>query len=154
MERWISVIDLLSFPESKKVVLEGNEEELKELLFNIGMDISEDYLEYQVCLHRPLTYIAANKNPVYTGRWFSEERRDDVWMESEHCTRQNKLERLGTKDLEFMKELIAMSQYPNYTGDLINHMKNGRSRLPKVDTNLKYELEWETEEGEACHKVI
>lgn len=122
MHRIISVIDLLSCAESKEILKNEDEKAFEQLLFDIGFDINQ-HIDYQICLHRPMSYLAADKHPVEAGRWIGVERKDSAWLESEHCTYDNKLEIIGTKDLEFQKELVAMSQPPNFTLNICEHLK-------------------------------
>lgn len=123
MIRWISIVDLLSFEESKEIVQSGSDKEFKELFFNIGFDITRE-IEYQMCLHRPMVYMAAQKAPILTIRWVGHERRDKMWMQSEYCSWENKLEELGTRDLAFQKELVAMGQFPNFTSMILEHIRD------------------------------
>lgn len=122
MHRAISIIDLLIFDEVKEILKNGDEKAFEELLFEIGFDINK-HIHYQICLHRPMSYMAADKKPIESARWIGEERRDREWMESEYCTYDNKLELIGITDLGFQKELVGMSQPPNFTAMACNHLK-------------------------------
>lgn len=117
MHRVVSTFDLLSFDESKKVLSEGSEEDLINLLYELGF--SKDHeIEIQECAHRPMVTKA-----VYNGaRFFGRERIDDEWLNSEYCTRENKLELIGVKDTSFLKELLEMSKETNFTAMIVSHI--------------------------------
>lgn len=122
MHRAISVIDLLSFDESKQIIERGNKAEFVVLLHNIGFDIKQP-IDYQICFHRAMI----DNEIYYSGRWVGSERGDSEWINGEHCTLENKIEKVGTKDLALQDELIKMSSLPNYTAMTIDKMKASRT---------------------------
>ena len=122
MHRAISVIDLLSFPESRDIVQSGNKAEFVVLLHNVGFDIKQP-IDYQICLHRALI----DNEIYYSGRWVGSERGDNEWLRSEYCTLENRIEKVGTKDLALQDELNKMSSMPNYTAMTIEKMKASRT---------------------------
>lgn len=124
MHRIISTFDLFSFDESTNILLEVSEQgtvtdELLSLLFTLGMDIKEEIF-YECVLHYPLSM----NTPVEGGRFVGKERSDKEWMESEYCTIENRLERVGIKDRGLQKEMMNLYNYPNYTGMIVNHLES------------------------------
>lgn len=118
--RWVSIYDLLEIEESREALLKDDEESLKSQLWTSGFDVDELF-ELQVCLHRQMFF--GDKKPVYGIRFISRERVDQWWVDSEHCTLENKLEIIGTKDLEFQKQLVGMYCPPNFTAMACDHLK-------------------------------
>lgn len=114
MQRSISLIDLLSVRESKQVLLDGDGEGFKEMMHNIGFDVRKE-VEWQLCLHRPMSYLSTDKAPVYGARWVGEERQDPEWVSSEYCSFENKMEIIFKKDRGFHQQLQEMSTLPNFT---------------------------------------
>lgn len=121
--RTISLEDIRSVPEAHKVLLSGDETLFKELLFSIGFDVERD-IEMEVVTHRPMVHQKEITGP----RWIGHERRDDEWMKSKHCTQENRLEKVGTTDLAFQRELVAMGSLPNYTAMIISHIKGAEGK--------------------------
>jgi hypothetical protein len=118
MHRVISYEDLLSFPESKEILMDGNETRLYGLLYDIGFDINKE-VEYQNCLHRPMIH----NLPVEGVRIFGTERTDKEWMKSTYCTMENKLEQTGMKDVALLREMLNMMKVSNFTSEIIDHIK-------------------------------
>lgn len=110
-------MDLLSFPESKDVVVREDEEALKEILYSLGFDVYKYGYEYQIVLHRPLT---TNK-PIKTGRFIGYERDDEEWLNSGMCSEEKRLGMMYLKDKEFVKDLERMSEYPKWTLIAMEH---------------------------------
>lgn len=123
MVRYISIYDLLSYEDSKRIVMSGDSEAFKKLLHDIGFDTKED-IEMQECLHRPMVFIAANKTPVYGLRFVGEERTDDEWVKSGHCSHENKLRIIGRTDVGFQRELLNMCSYPKFTLMACDYLKS------------------------------
>lgn len=118
--RVLSVVDALSFPESRKVVLSGDKKLLYEMLYSLGFDVFKSDLEYQICYHRPL--VAPNK-VVYTGRWVCRERDDEEWLNSGWASEEKKREMVFFKDPDLYKDLHEMSSYPNWSGRIEKYLK-------------------------------
>lgn len=116
--RWVSVFDLLQFERSREAILNDDFTEFYNILYEIGIDIDKE-IDVQYVTHRPLS----TKTPFTGLRWVGEERRDKEWLESEWCTRENKLELLGAKDVSFLKEIIEMSKLPQFTQRAMDHLK-------------------------------
>jgi hypothetical protein len=131
MHRAISVIDLLSFPESRDIVQSGNKAEFVVLLHNIGFDIKQP-IDYQICFHRAMI----DNDVYYSGRWVGSERGDNEWLKSEYCTLENKIEKVGTKDLALQEELTRISSLPNYTAMTIEKMRVSREEYELFDEHL------------------
>lgn len=123
MLRWISVTDLISFPDSKKIVLEGDEDKFAELLHDIGFDIEKGY-EFEECLHRPMVFKGVDKQPIMGWRIVGTERRDNQWMMSGYASMENRLEKVGEKDVSLLKDMLDMSKQTNFTAMMIDDMKN------------------------------
>lgn len=120
MQREISLYDLMEFEKSRKVIVEGDYSGFYDILFELGVDIDEQ-IDTQDCLHRPLT----SGNVVkYGTRWVGVERSDKEWMESEWCTRENKLRVMGRKDPEFVRDLEKMGSYPEFTQRAMDCLKS------------------------------
>ena len=134
--RAISVIDLLSVPEMKEIVMERDVEAFTKAMWDSGFD-TQYGLMYQVCWHR--TFF--DKTPVYTGRFVSEERSDKEWMNSGNASYEKRLEQYGKTDREFQRMLIEMNAYPNFTGIVIDNME-------KHSGHLETELFYKEEENE------
>ena len=131
MHRAVSVIDLLSFPESKAILQNDNKGEFVVLLHTIGFDIKQP-IDYQVCHHRALI----DGQVYYTGRWVGSERGDDEWLSSEYCTLENRIEKVGIKDLSFQEDLVRMSSLPNYTAMTIDKMKFSQNERDLFEEHL------------------
>lgn len=131
MHRAVSVVDLLSFPESKAILQNDNKGEFVALLYTIGFDINQP-IDYQICNHRALI----DGEIYYTGRWVGQERGDSEWLRSVYCTLENRIEKVGTKDLAFQEELIKMSAMPNYTAMTIDKMKASQTENDLFEEHL------------------
>jgi cobalamin biosynthesis Co2+ chelatase CbiK len=123
MHRIISLVDLRSVPEAREIMEANDAAAWYRLLHDIGFDVNRD-IEMEVVAHRPMT----SQEVVTCPRWVGHERRDDVWMASEHCTFENKLEVIGIKDLAFQRELVAMGATPNYTAMFIDHIRQSSKK--------------------------
>ena len=117
MQRAVSVFDLLNHPESKAVVASGDKEQLEQLLFSIGFDISKE-IEEEMCWHRPLY----TNETMYGTRWIGSERTDQEWLKSEFCTFDNRLERVGLKDVGLQRDLLKMCSVPSIMEKMIASM--------------------------------
>lgn len=131
MHRAVSVVDLLSFPESKAILQNNNKGEFVALLYTIGFDIKQP-IDYQICNHRALI----DGQIYYTGRWVGQERGDDEWLKSVYCTLENRIEKVGVKDLAFQEELNKMSAMPNYTAMTIEKIRAARNEYDIFDEYL------------------
>lgn len=119
MQRSISMFDLFLSEDSKKIIIEGNEDKLNKLLFEIGFDINKE-IEYDYCNHRPMS-----TNVPYLGwRLIGTERTDIEWMKSKYCSKENRFEQIGMKDLSLLKEILEMSKEGNFTQMIIEHISD------------------------------
>lgn len=124
--RTISMEDIKFVPEafeilvasSKQTDVEKGKTAFMEMLHDIGFDI-ERGVEMEVVKHRPMVH----QKEVECPRWVGHERRDPEWMNSKHCTQENRLEVIGCTDLAFQKELVQMGQMPNFTAMFISHIQ-------------------------------
>lgn len=114
--RYISVFDLLSVKEAKEIVANDDYTRFYDLLFDIGFDINRE-IEFQEVYCRSFI----NHNIICLGRWIGFERVDEEWINSEYCTFENKL--LCREDKSMVMELAKMSNVPNFTGMLIEHIE-------------------------------
>lgn len=119
MQRAVSIFDLLIYPESRAIVASEDREQLNQLLFSIGFDISKE-IEEEVCWHRPLY----TNELVYGIRWAGSERIDQEWLESKWCTFDNRLERIGLKDVELQRDLLKMCTVPSIMEKMIASMND------------------------------
>lgn len=119
MHRVVSLFDLIQIEKSREAFINNDMTLWYEILHELGFDINRDILE-QKCLHRPLS----TNEPFFGIRWIGTERKDEEWLSSPYCTRENKLEVIGIKDLEFQKDLLDMSRYPQWTQRAMEHMKD------------------------------
>jgi hypothetical protein len=123
MHRTISLEDLRSVPQAMEV-LEGNDmAAFYTMLHDIGFDVNRE-IEMEVVAHRPMVH----QEIVICPRWVGHERKDDEWMKSKSCSFGNKLEKIGTTDLAFQKELVAMGATPNYTAMFIDHIRQSSKK--------------------------
>lgn len=128
--RYVSMVDLLSIPEMKEIIMNADKPAFMKAMWDSGFDTVYG-LMYQVCWHRPFF----SNIPIYTGRFVSEERSDANWVNSEHCSLEKRLEHYGKYDPELQKDLVALSAMPNFTSMFIEHVK----RQPYGDeTELYY----------------
>lgn len=114
--RYISAFDLLSVEEAKEIVANDDYTKFYDLLFDIGFDINRE-IEFQEVYCRSLI----NHNIICLGRWIGFERVDKEWINSEYCTFENKL--LYREDKSMVMELAKMSNVPNFTGMLVEHIE-------------------------------
>ena len=118
MIRWISLYDLLSFPESSDIVHNSDFIAFYQLMHDIGFDINEE-IEYQDLYVRALV-----DNSIQLGRFVGIERKDDEWRDGGYCTFENRLEIAGKKDLSLQRELMKMSIESNFTGQLQQYLED------------------------------
>lgn len=122
--RWISVLDLLEFKESRDIVYRGNISELEQLLYSCGFDVYTWGIAYQICNHRPLCWSKnGNNRTAYTMRFLSLERNDPEWINSGNMSEEKKQEVMYLNDPEFQEELARMSVFPNPTLDIMNKLE-------------------------------
>ena len=123
MHRIISLVDLRSVPEAREIMESLDYAAWYRLLHDIGFDVSRE-IEMEVVAHRPMS----SQEVVTCPRWVGHERKDAEWVESIHCTFENKLERIGITDLAFQRELVAMGATPNYTAMFIDHIRQSSKK--------------------------
>ena len=112
--RWISIVDLLSYRESREIVVEEDVESFNKMMHDIGFDMKYGIL-YQICLHRPMVHKGTDKPPVYTGRFVGEERFDEEWLTSGNASEEQRRNHMWLDDPSFVEELEKLSTYPNFT---------------------------------------
>lgn len=121
--RWISVVDLLSHEKAKKILMHGSNEDIKEMLYGLGFDVYGYGLEYQIVVHVPLSWKSYKNKSVYTGRFVSQERSDEEWIESGNCSEEKRLSKMYLEDKELVKEIERLSYLPNWTGMAMAHLE-------------------------------
>jgi|SRR5690606_24015844 len=128
MHRALSFYDINKVPEAEEVFVSGDEVKIMNMLFDVGFDIKRP-IEQQYCLHRAMT----NNQVVEGWRFVGTERKDEEWLRSEYCTRENKLEVVGAKDFHLLKDLIVLDKRPNFTQMIVDHMQGEPDSV-----NIKY----------------
>lgn len=118
--RSVSLWDLMNYEESKKAALSGDRKQLEDILFKLGLDVAKGYEEEQI-LHRPLS--KKDKEPWFGIRYSSFERQDFEWLNSEHCSWENKLD---NTDVSLRDDLISLGQQSNFTDSIIQHISGGQ----------------------------
>jgi energy-converting hydrogenase Eha subunit F len=119
--RHLSIIDLAnSVPGAVGIMKRNNKEEVDALLHSLGFCVKMGYT-FEECYHRPFT--SKTKEPIYGMRIVGFERRDPEWVNSEHCSWENKIEEID----EYLKDdLEAMSKQSNFTADILKHIENNK----------------------------
>lgn len=126
MHRVLSFYDVEQFPEAVEILINGEEKEVLNFFFSLGFDINRD-IEQQYVNHRPMT----TKEVWLTYRWIGDERKDEEWINSGYCTKENKLEITGMKDPHLLRDLVQMSRRPNFISMIMEYMQ-GDDISPKV----------------------
>lgn len=98
----LSFSDLMMIDEFKVAVKDNDQEKIRRILFENGMEVSKNY-EVRVCNHRTLT------NKEFNGpRFEGEERLDDVWIKSGAASLEATIE--SVKDASVRYDLRVMSR--------------------------------------------
>lgn len=89
-QRLISFYDLMQFEECKAIVVSGDEEAFKDMLWQMGVNIVSDTHEIVECNHRPLSLVGKGKTKVEE-IWFGpcvigSERIDDEYLKGGYAT--------------------------------------------------------------------
>ncbi len=103
--RAISLYDLMYYKESKEAIINKDEEGLKKILYNLGLDIYEHY-ELEECTHRPL--LKKDNLGWYGARYIGSERMDKAYLESGYASFEAKI--CATEDFGLKSELEKMSR--------------------------------------------
>lgn len=130
--RHISLIDLMSFEESREIVTEGDTDSFLSLMYSIGFD-TEFGISSRECYHIPLTLLEKENKMVWSVRFEGRERSDPQWIGSGYASEYLEDHLLIKKDRHLFIELCRMSQYPNWSGMLMDYKD--------------HYLLWEEEEG-------
>lgn len=134
--RYLSLLDLLEFKESKDIVLSGDVNKLTKLLYDCGFDVYGFGIAYQICEHRPLSWSKnGNNNTAYTMRFLSMERCDIEWQQSGYMSEEKKHEILYLKDPELQRDLEMMSRRANPTLAIIQSMEENWGWLRDEEQN-------------------
>lgn len=121
MIRYVSLYDIMNDPVGSEIVRNGDEYELIDFLHTIGFDIDKK-IERQSVFHRPLT--RPQHDEFYGLRFVGTERVDEQWRNSGHMSQEARMEIYRREDPEKYIELSRMSYYPNYTGAILDHIRN------------------------------
>lgn len=125
--RQISSYDLLQVKEYKDIVLENNQEALKKVLYDLGLDVDHEEFEVLSRDHRPLS---KNDNIPWFGPIFiSAERSDKEWLESGYASEEAIVESKG--DVSLIAELNKMGRQSNFTGSVIDNAKRHKKVIQK-----------------------
>lgn len=83
VQRAISFWDLMCYEESKNAIKEGDEEKIKDILYNLGMDTDIPYV-IEECYHRPLK--RKDNTPWFGPRFVGIERQDEEYLNSGYAS--------------------------------------------------------------------
>lgn len=134
--RHLSAYDLEKFLQPNPI---PDDQELLWLLWEMGFDTKNFEVIEQYAYHRPVT--ALSNNPQYGRRWFGMERKDDQWVNSKYSSLDVRVATAGFSDLGSV--IGMMARQSNFTGDLLDHMKNKR------DVNIGVEVKNDTEDTDS-----
>ena len=104
---------------------------LLEVLWSLGFDTQNYEITEQYAYHRPV--LAKTSEPWYGKRWIGMERKDAEWVNSKYSSLDVRVATAGFSDLGDV--VGVMGRQSNFTGDLLDHMKNKR------DVNTDREIE-------------
>ena len=104
---------------------------LLEVLWSLGFDTQNYEITEQYAYHRPV--LAKTSEPWYGKRWIGMERKDAEWVNSKYSSLDVRVATAGFSDLGDV--VGVMGKQSNFTGDLLDHMKNKR------DVNTSKEVE-------------
>lgn len=130
--RHISLVDLMSFEESREIIVNQDLRRFQSLMFNIGFDTGFG-ISRRECYHIPLTNLNKENKVVWSVRFEGRERCDEKWLNSGYASEYLRDHMVMLRDRQLFVELCRMSQYPNWSGMLL-------------DKKEQYYL-WEKEEG-------
>lgn len=114
-------------------------EELLDMLWGLGVDVKNFEVVEQYAYHRPL--LAKSYEPWYGKRWIGMERKDAEWVNSKYSSLDVRVATAGFSDLGNV--IGVMAKQSNFTGDLLDHMKNKR------DVNIGVEVKNDTEDTDS-----
>lgn len=94
-QRLISFYDLMQFEECKAIVVSGDEEAFKDMLWQMGVNIVSDTHEIVECNHRPVSLVGKGKTKVEE-IWFGpavigSQRIDPDWINGEFVNWEGKM---------------------------------------------------------------
>lgn len=134
--RYLSAYDLDKFLQPSTI---PDDAELLELLWAFGFDTRNFEVIEQHAYHRPV--FALSYAPQYGRRWIGLERKDDQWVDSKYSSLDVRVATAGFSDLGNV--IGVMAKQSNFTGDLLDHMKNKR------DVNIGLEVKNDTEDADS-----
>lgn len=123
----ISSYDLLQVKEYKDLLLEDNQEELKKVLYDLGLDVYHEEFEIISRDHRPLS--KKDNIPWFGPIFISAERQDREWLESGYASEEALVESKG--DVSLIAELNKMGRQSNFTGSIIDNAKRHKKVIQK-----------------------
>lgn len=136
MIRSLSLYDIMNDPKGREIVQSGNEQDFKDMLWQLGFDVNKP-IERQEVMHRPMS--AKTNEPVFGMRFVGTERTDGGWAKSFDA----RMEEYRQNDFELYKEMTRMNYHHNHTGVLIEHMQSKGSLLPYHGEISGEELEYD-----------
>lgn len=125
--RQISSYDLLQVKEYKDMLLENNQEALKKVLYDLGLDVDHEEFEVLSRDHRPLS--KKDNIPWFGPIFVSAERTDKEWLESGYASEEAVVESKG--DVSLIVELNKMGRQSNFTGSVIDNAKRHKKVIQK-----------------------
>lgn len=125
--RQISSYDLLQVKEYKDMLLENNQEALKKVLYDLGLDVDHEEFEVLSRDHRPLS--KKDNIPWFGPIFISAERTDKEWLESGYASEEAVVESKG--DVSLIVELNKMGRQSNFTGSVIDNAKRHKKVIQK-----------------------
>jgi hypothetical protein len=117
-----SVVDLMHLPDFKLASKLDDKEALQRILWNLGMDVSQDY-HWNYCLHRCLTTNIPQKNYRIEGF----ERLDSEWLRGGHASLTAHI--YASKNREMIDELESL----NPRGSLLEGEYEGHEEIPDLE---------------------
>lgn len=128
--RVLSFHDLMLDSEFKKAVTENNKQKMDELLYQVGVDVSQGWNVIER-LHRPLSF-KNYEEPIYGPMVEYSPRTDKEWLKSGYATTEEVID--ATTDSFLRAELMTMSKQSNFTGDSMN--KYGSNSAEDIEEKL------------------
>ena len=101
-----SMHDLMSNADFKKAVVDGNKAKMEELLYQVGVDVQQDW-DIIDRLHRPLSF-KNYEEPIYGPMVEYFPRTDAAWLKSGYATVEDIIE--ATPDSHMRASLICMNR--------------------------------------------
>jgi hypothetical protein len=122
--KWVTEYDL-----KKLTGFEQSGQALLDCLYELGIDSKNCAVIEQTCLQRPDFFPTTG---VHKGkRWIGIERIDNKWLYSGFASDEVRYSRSGFRDLADV--LSEMGKQSNFTGELLEHMRNKGNVTGKKD---------------------